>query len=82
MPEASSGRSNAWLTVLTIDAAAFGVDREAIRRHLDSRNVESRPVWKPMHMQPVFRRCEVRGGAVAEQLFRDGLVPSERIEPQ
>jgi dTDP-4-amino-4,6-dideoxygalactose transaminase len=73
MPEASSGRSNAWLTVLTIDAAAFGVDREAIRRHLDSRNVESRPVWKPMHMQPVFRRCEVRGGAVAEQLFRDGL---------
>ncbi len=73
MPEPSFGRSNAWLTVLTIDAAGFGVDREAIRRHLESRNVESRPVWKPMHMQPVFRRCEVRGGAVAEQLFRDGL---------
>jgi dTDP-4-amino-4,6-dideoxygalactose transaminase len=73
MPEASYGRPNAWLTVLTIDAAAFGVDREAIRGHLESRNVESRPVWKPMHMQPVFRRCEVRGGAVAEQLFRDGL---------
>jgi len=73
LPEASYGRSNAWLTVLTIDATDFGVDREAIRRHLESRNVESRPVWKPMHMQPVFRRCEVRGGAVAEQLFRDGL---------
>jgi pyridoxal phosphate-dependent aminotransferase EpsN len=73
LPEASYGRSNAWLTVLTIDAQDFGVDREAIRRHLESRNVESRPVWKPMHMQPVFRRCEVRGGAVAEQLFRDGL---------
>lgn len=73
MPEASYGRSNAWLTVLTIDAAGFGVDREAIRSHLESRNVESRPVWKPMHLQPVFRRCEVRGGAVAEQLFRDGL---------
>jgi dTDP-4-amino-4,6-dideoxygalactose transaminase len=73
MPEASYGRTNAWLTVVTIDPATFGVDREAIRRHLESRNVESRPVWKPMHMQPVFRRCEVRGGAVAEQLFRDGL---------
>src|SRR6185503_3164361 len=54
IPEASYGRSNAWLTVLTIDATDFGVDREAIRRHLESRNVESRPVWKPMHMQPVF----------------------------
>jgi dTDP-4-amino-4,6-dideoxygalactose transaminase len=73
MPEAPYGRTNAWLTVLTIDAAAFGVDREAIRRHLESRNVESRPVWKPMHMQPVFRACEIRGGAVAEQLFQDGL---------
>jgi dTDP-4-amino-4,6-dideoxygalactose transaminase len=73
MPEASYGRTNAWLTVVTVDAQAFGVDREALRRHLESRNVESRPVWKPMHMQPVFRRCELRGGAVAEQLFRDGL---------
>ena len=73
MPEAPYGRSNAWLTVVTIDAEAFGADREAIRRHLESRNVESRPVWKPMHMQPVFRSCEVRGGDVAGQLFRDGL---------
>jgi len=61
------------LTVVTIDAEAFGTDREAIRRHLESRNVESRPVWKPMHLQPVFRSCEVRGGDVAGQLFRDGL---------
>ena len=73
MPEAPYGHSNAWLTVVTIDAAAFGTDREAIRLHLESRNVESRPVWKPMHMQPVFRSCEVRGGDVAGQLFRDGL---------
>jgi dTDP-4-amino-4,6-dideoxygalactose transaminase len=73
MPEAPYGHSNAWLTVVTIDAAAFGTDREAIRRHLESRNVESRPVWKPMHMQPAFRSCEVRGGNVAGQLFRDGL---------
>jgi dTDP-4-amino-4,6-dideoxygalactose transaminase len=73
MPEAPYGRTNGWLTVLTIDAAAFGVDREVIRRHLESRSVESRPVWKPMHLQPVFRTCEIRGGAVAEQLFQDGL---------
>jgi dTDP-4-amino-4,6-dideoxygalactose transaminase len=73
MPEAPYGRSNAWLTVVTIDAEAFGTDREAIRRHLESRNVESRPVWKPMHLQPVFRSCAVRGGDVAGELFRDGL---------
>jgi dTDP-4-amino-4,6-dideoxygalactose transaminase len=73
MPEAPYGRSNGWLTVVTIDAAAFGTDREAVRQHLESRNVESRPVWKPMHMQPVFRSCDVRRGDVAGQLFRDGL---------
>jgi dTDP-4-amino-4,6-dideoxygalactose transaminase len=73
MPEAPYGRSNAWLTVVTIDPEAFGTDREAIRRHLESRNVESRPVWKPMHLQPVFRSCAVRGGDVAGELFRDGL---------
>lgn len=73
MPEAPYGHSNAWLTVVTIDAAAFGTDREAIRLHLESRDVESRPVWKPMHMQPVFKSCQVRGGNVAGQLFRDGL---------
>ena len=40
---------------------------------LEAENIESRPLWKPMHMQPVFRDCEVVGGAVAEALFRDGL---------
>ena len=73
MPEAPYGRTNAWLTVLTIDPAEFGVDREAIRLHLERLDVESRPVWKPMHLQPVFRGCRIRGGQVAEQLFRDGL---------
>ena len=73
MPEADYGSSNAWLTCVTIDPSAFGVDREAIRLHLESRNIESRPVWKPMHMQPVFRGRDIRGGAVAEELFRTGL---------
>ncbi len=73
MPEAPYGRSNAWLTCITIDPSAFGVDRETVRLHLESRNIESRPVWKPMHMQPIFQNCDMRGGAVAEALFKDGL---------
>jgi dTDP-4-amino-4,6-dideoxygalactose transaminase len=73
MPEAPYGQSNGWLTCITIDSRAFGVDRETIRLHLESRNIESRPVWKPMHMQPIFQNCDVRGGAVAEALFKDGL---------
>jgi len=73
MPEAEWGRATRWLTVLTIDPKKFGADREAVRLHLDSLNVESRPVWKPMHRQPVFAGCRVRGGAVAEDLFNRGL---------
>lgn len=65
--------TNAWLTCATIDPAAFGADREAVRLHLDAVGIESRPVWKPMHLQPVFAGCRVFGGAVSEALFRDGL---------
>jgi dTDP-4-amino-4,6-dideoxygalactose transaminase len=73
MPEASYGRSNGWLTCVTIDGTELGVNREAIRQHLESVGIESRPVWKPMHLQPVFRECAVRGGRVAEALFTNGL---------
>ena len=73
MPEPDWGRSNRWLTCLTVDPRAFGADREAIRRALEEENVESRPVWKPMHLQPVFHDAPRRGGEVAEALFRDGL---------
>ena len=73
LPEAGYGQSNAWLTCLTVDPDEFGATREDIRLHLESKNIESRPVWKPMHLQPVFRRCAVRGGAVAAQLFENGL---------
>ncbi|MFO7716928.1 DegT/DnrJ/EryC1/StrS family aminotransferase [Desulfosarcina sp.] len=55
MPEASYGTSNRWLTVILIDPLAFGADREAVRLALEAQNIESRPVWKPMHLQPVFR---------------------------
>lgn len=73
MPEAPYGRSNRWLTCITVDPAAFGADREAIRRALEDRDVEARPVWKPMHLQPVFAGCQVVGGAVAERVFERGL---------
>ena len=73
MPEPDGYRSTRWLTCITVDPARFGCDREAIRLHLESQNIESRPVWKPLHLQPVFADCRCRGGAVAEALFRDGL---------
>ena len=73
MPEADFGRSNRWLTCIQIEPAVFGADREAVRLALEAENIESRPVWKPLHMQPVFASCETVGGAVAEKLFADGL---------
>ena len=73
MPEAEYGRSTRWLTCLTIDPRDFGADREEIRLALEIDDIESRPVWKPMHMQPVFRGARVFGGSVAEELFEKGL---------
>jgi dTDP-4-amino-4,6-dideoxygalactose transaminase len=73
LPEAGYGRSNAWLTCITVDPRQLGSTSEDIRLHLESRNIESRPVWKPMHLQPVFRGCDVRGGAISARLFERGL---------
>lgn len=73
MPEADWGRHNRWLTCLTLDPARFGADRERVRLALEAQDIEARPVWKPMHLQPVFAGCDVWGGAVSERLFRDGL---------
>jgi dTDP-4-amino-4,6-dideoxygalactose transaminase len=72
-PEAPWGRHSRWLTCLTIDPAQFGSDREEVRLALEAENIESRPVWKPMHLQPVFSQYEAVGGAVAEDLFERGL---------
>ncbi len=84
MPEASYGRSNCWLTCITVDAHRFGATREDLRQQLELGNIESRPVWKPMHLQPVFNGCRVRGGAVSERLFERGLcLPSgSSLTPQ
>ncbi|HYO58403.1 DegT/DnrJ/EryC1/StrS family aminotransferase [Archangium sp.] len=73
MPEAPWGRHTRWLTTLTIDPVRFGADREAVRVALERENIEARPVWKPMHLQPVFAAFERRGGGVAEELFQNGL---------
>jgi pyridoxal phosphate-dependent aminotransferase EpsN len=73
MPEAPWGRHTRWLTALTIDPGRFGADREAVRLALEEQNIEARPVWKPMHRQPVFERFERVGGEVAEGLFERGL---------
>jgi dTDP-4-amino-4,6-dideoxygalactose transaminase len=72
-PEASWGRHNRWLTVILLDPHQYGTDRERVRLALEAENIEARPVWKPMHLQPIFRGYECVGGAVAASLFRDGL---------
>jgi dTDP-4-amino-4,6-dideoxygalactose transaminase len=73
MPEAEWGRHSRWLTTLTIDPADYGNDREAVRVAMEAANIEARPVWKPMHMQPVYSHYGVYGGGVAEDLFDRGL---------
>src|SRR5262249_37285386 len=73
MPDASSGEPNNWLTVLVLDESEFGATPEDVRRHLETLDIEARPAWKPMHLQPLFAECPRRGGSVAEEIFRTGL---------
>ena len=73
MPEPAFGRSTRWLTCLTMQPDVLGVDRETVRHALDAAEIESRPVWKPMHLQPVFAGAPTIGGAVSQRLFDLGL---------
>lgn len=73
MPEAPFGRPTHWLTCITIDPQEFGATREEVRSHLEALDIEARPTWKPMHLQPVYAHHPVRGGAVAERIFATGL---------
>jgi dTDP-4-amino-4,6-dideoxygalactose transaminase len=73
MPEAAYGRSNRWLTCITVEPGEFGASRENIRLALEAENIEARPVWKPMHLQPVFASCRKRGGDTAAEIFAKGL---------
>ena len=65
--------SNRWLTTLLIDPTEAGVTREDLRLALDKENIESRPLWKPMHLQPVFEQYPYYGEGVSDKLFENGL---------
>lgn len=65
--------SNFWLTTILIDKAKTGIDREKVRLAFEQENIESRPLWKPMHLQPVFRRYPAYVNGVSEKLFDNGL---------
>lgn len=65
--------SNRWLTTILVNETSLGIDRETVRLHLEKDNIESRPLWKPMHMQPVFKGTPYYGNDVAEKLFGQGL---------
>lgn len=77
MPEASFGVSNRWLSVMTINSALSGILPDPIMAALAAENIEARPVWKPLHMQPVFRKCRYYAHfsdrSVSDELFASGV---------
>jgi pyridoxal phosphate-dependent aminotransferase EpsN len=73
MPQAAYGFHTNWLSCFLIDEEAFGCSRDELVRRLDEANIESRPVWKPMHLQPLFADAKRYGGEVSEDLFRRGI---------
>jgi pyridoxal phosphate-dependent aminotransferase EpsN len=72
MPEASYGASTRWLSCFLVEDE-FGASRDDLLAALADANVEARPVWKPMHLQPLYDHCERHGGAVAEGLYARGV---------
>jgi dTDP-4-amino-4,6-dideoxygalactose transaminase len=66
-------KSNKWLTAITIDPDLSGTDREKIRLAFEKENIDSRPLWKPMHMQPVFKDAPAYTNGLSEKLFKNGL---------
>lgn len=73
MPEPGGFRSTRWLTTLTIDPAVTGRTREALRQHLQAEGIEARPLWKPMHLQPLYSGAPYHGAGLDERLFAQGL---------
>jgi dTDP-4-amino-4,6-dideoxygalactose transaminase len=73
-PENADSISNRWLTCIIVDPTKTkGITREDLRLHLEKENIESRPLWKPMHLQPVFSNAPYFGKQVAAVLFDQGL---------
>lgn len=73
MPEAPYGRCTRWLSCMLLDPEQAAATPEQLRLALEAENIEARPLWKPMHLQPVFRGHQIVGGAVSERLFARGL---------
>lgn len=73
MPEPEGQRSTRWLTALTLDSGKSGVSREDVRLMLLEHQIEARPLWKPMHMQPLYAGAPYHGAGVDETLFANGL---------
>ncbi len=84
MPQAPYGLHTNWLSCFLIDKEKFGCSRDALIRKLSDAQVESRPVWKPMHLQALYEGCQRYGGEVAEDLFRRGicLPSSSSLSPE
>jgi pyridoxal phosphate-dependent aminotransferase EpsN len=72
-PEAPWGRHSRWLSTVLITPEVFGVDRETVRLALEKEDIEARPLWKPMHLQPVYAGAESLDRGVAADLFARGL---------
>lgn len=76
MPEAAYGRCTRWLTALTVDPAKAGISSADIIKELSRQRIEARPVWKPMHLQPLFRNCAYFSHddrSVSDALFEHGM---------
>ena len=71
--EAEGCLHSRWLSCFTVDEQVFGMSAFDLIRFLETKNVESRPVWRPMHLQPFYQECEMVGGNVAETLNRTGI---------
>jgi pyridoxal phosphate-dependent aminotransferase EpsN len=73
MPEPEGLHSTSWLNALTVDPTETGISRENIRLMLLEHQIESRSLWKPMHMQPLYAGAPYHGASVDERLFANGL---------
>jgi dTDP-4-amino-4,6-dideoxygalactose transaminase len=73
MPDAPYGQPTNWLTVLTLDPGVAAAAPEEVRVRLERDDIEARPAWKPMHLQPLYAEAPVVGGEVSARIFATGL---------
>lgn len=73
MPQAAYGAHANWLSCFLVDEAQFGCSRDQLIANLDADGIETRPLWKPMHLQPLYKSAKCYGGATGEILFRQGI---------